>query len=67
MNFIKGTIFKINNVEYEVIRVTFKSITKGIKESYEFRTRNWDKPVEYFEMNAKDFESKAVKFENFVL
>lgn len=56
MRLIKGNRFKINGIEYQVLSVTFRS---GERESYTFKTCDWDKPVVEYTMIAKDFESKV--------
>lgn len=62
MNHIQGLKFKIAGTEYIITGVWWQG---GEKVEYEFKSTDWDKPIEYFKMEAKKFESK-VTIDNFV-
>lgn len=65
MRLIKGNKFKIKGVDYVVTKVIFKDISKFERESYTFKTLDWDNPVIEYTISANDFESK-VSFEQYV-
>jgi hypothetical protein len=56
MRFAKGARFKKKGITYEIV-----SLLWHLKEvvRYEFKTINWDEPVEYYEMSAKEFRAKV--------